>query len=1342
MKRAARIAAWIVGILIGLPILGVITLVIVGNTDAGRHAIETLTAKLSGGAVQLQGLAGRFPGALRLTHAEIRDKDGTWLSVDDLALDWSPSHLLTGEAAIDRLTAAHVAVARLPVSASKSPAKSSKSSALPLRVSLDTLRIDKLDLGAPLAGIPAVAKVEGSLHLASLTDGDVALAITRLDGPGNYSLTGKMAAAGDHVRLDISEPAQGLLGELAGLPDLGALSISATLDGPRNAERFGLAASAGALRADGSGTIDVDGQTLDLDLTGKAPAMAPRADVSWQSVAVDLHIHGGFTTPNATGKVAIAGLNAGGADIGNITADLHGDSGKVDLTAAIAQIHLPGARPDLLAAAPVAVRAEAILNTPTRPITLTITHPLIALHGTARTGGAITATIDATLPDLAPLAAMGGADMQGKATLTAKLARQNDSDQLALDGNIDVTGGEAIAVKLLGTGAAIHLQAHAQGDDATLDRMAIDGQALHITAHGALTNGTVDADWGVTLANVADLGTTLSGPLSVAGKVTGPQDDLALTMTGHGQIAAPGMPAGALDASIIASGLPAHPAGRIDLSGTLAGAPVVLSATIKRGDDGTAQLSLTRAQWKSLAAQADLTLPAGAIFPVGRLQLHATRLADLSPILGMPVSGSVGATLDTVDANGTPQARLHAEGKQLAGFGDSADRVTLDATIKDPAAHPVMAASLTLDGIAAPGVTGKATLTANGRADALALKLASDLVAEKGPAHITAAAVANLSQRALRVTALRADYAGEAIRLLGSARLRMADGIAVDQLRLGTGQTVLSVDGRISPTLQITVALRNATPALAKPFIPDLNGSGTLSLDAKLAGTMAAPTGSVRVIGRDLRIQSGAGAAMPAATIDAAARLQGKAARIDAKVSAGAKAQLHVAGVVPLDPAAPFDLQASGDIDLMILDPVLTAQGRSVHGRLTLALAVAGTMSSPRVSGSVKLANGSVQDYLQGIHITAINGTIDAAGDTLRLAQLNGKAGDGTIAVSGSVGVSAPGMPINLAITARNAKPLASDLLNATLDADLRLTGEIEGALALDGRIHVSKANLQIPDKLPQSVAVLNVKKVGQKQAPPPPPPQPIALALTIDAPEQIFVRGHGLDAEMGGTLKLSGDSNAPQIGGGFDLRHGTFSLAGQTLNFTSGRVAFDGFGLSSKLDPTLNFVAQSTANGITATLTITGYADAPKIALSSSPELPQDEILAQLLFGQSVKQLSPFQVVEIAQAVAAISGLGGAASDPLAAVRKGLGLDRLSVGAAAGNGPGATVEAGKYVANGVYVGTKQGTAGGTQAQVQVDLTKHLKLESTLGTGGTPATGVTPENDPGSSIGLTYQFEY
>jgi translocation and assembly module TamB len=249
-------------------------------------------------------------------------------------------------------------------------------------------------------------------------------------------------------------------------------------------------------------------------------------------------------------------------------------------------------------------------------------------------------------------------------------------------------------------------------------------------------------------------------------------------------------------------------------------------------------------------------------------------------------------------------------------------------------------------------------------------------------------------------------------------------------------------------------------------------------------------------------------------------------------------------------------------------------------------------------------------------------------------------------------------------------------------------------------------------------------------------------LNIVVDAPSNIFVRGKGLDAELGGELTIAGTSAAPLIEGGFQMRRGDFSLAGTTLNFTKGEVSFNGASSLGKIDPTLDFEADNTSNGYTATLHVTGYADAPKISLSSVPELPQDEVMAQLLFGTSIKNLTPFQIAEIGAALAELSGVTGSGG-PLSSLRKGLGLDRLSVGGgSAGSGP--TVEAGKYVAKGVYVGAKQSTggAGGTQALVQIDLTRHLKLNTTLGTGGGSAQGATPENDPGSSVGLSYQFEY
>jgi translocation and assembly module TamB len=243
-----------------------------------------------------------------------------------------------------------------------------------------------------------------------------------------------------------------------------------------------------------------------------------------------------------------------------------------------------------------------------------------------------------------------------------------------------------------------------------------------------------------------------------------------------------------------------------------------------------------------------------------------------------------------------------------------------------------------------------------------------------------------------------------------------------------------------------------------------------------------------------------------------------------------------------------------------------------------------------------------------------------------------------------------------------------------------------------------------------------------------------------MNATDRIIVRGRGLDADVQGSLHIGGTAAAPVLTGGFKLRRGQFSLAGQTLNFTRGAVSLDG---SGRIDPTLDFAATTTSGNITATLEISGYASAPKITLTSTPELPQDEILAQLLFGQSAAKLGAVQLVQIAAALAQITGVTGTSGlGALESVRQGLGLDRLTLGGGQ-SGSGVSVEAGRYVAPGVYLGAKQGTSGaGSQAVVQVDLWRGLKLETTVGTSGSAASSTGSADSSGTSVGLTWQFEY
>jgi translocation and assembly module TamB len=116
--------------------------------------------------------------------------------------------------------------------------------------------------------------------------------------------------------------------------------------------------------------------------------------------------------------------------------------------------------------------------------------------------------------------------------------------------------------------------------------------------------------------------------------------------------------------------------------------------------------------------------------------------------------------------------------------------------------------------------------------------------------------------------------------------------------------------------------------------------------------------------------------------------------------------------------------------------------GRRVKGQITIDLAVSGNFATPRIDGSAKLVQGEIQDYALGAHLTNVEALIQATGDTLRIASFTAQAGPGTVSASGTVGVFAAGRPVDVKLTARNARALATDLLTADTDLDLTLRGQ------------------------------------------------------------------------------------------------------------------------------------------------------------------------------------------------------------------------------------------------------------------------------------------------------------
>lgn len=1378
--RARRIILWSVGLVVGVP-LGLVVLalvvVLIGiNIGPGQRLIESKVGPLTGGMVQIAGLSGALPQHLTLAELRVKDSKGVWLELDHFELRWSPLSLLRMEAHVKVLSASRLALLRSPVSdttqtTTETQTKSNPSK-LNIQVDLDALNVGRIEIGPDFTGKPTVFTLNGHAHIASiapflngvtmqsLPKMDIALQLNRLDAPGGLTLAAQTPKDRIALALTYKEGINGFATTLGQLPQLDPVDTHLNLSGPRTAAALDFGLSSGPITASSTGQINLYTNVATLHVKANAPAMILKPGIGWNAIALNTDLHGPLKAPAGQGLLDIDALTAGGASIGHLHATFDGtetpkpEDTIAHLQAALTGLRVPGPQPTLLASAPLTLDVTAHPLAATMPVVATVSHPLIQMAANTTLKPAASGHVTLTLPDLHPLAAMGSTDLSGNAALAADFAMPvTDHDDLTLQstGTISITGGQPQALHLIGKDGHLALElSKSPANVLTVKNFGLDGQALHV-----LVSAIVDMAHGnrmqtkatVALPDLTQVSPTLLGNTTLTATADGPTDDLAVKAGLEGEFGTKDVAKGPIALNADFQHLPSHPQGTLTAHGTLDHAPLVLDSAVQKTDDGAFHVDLNKLSWNSLTGQGKLRLPNGAKVPLGDLDLSVKNLADFQRLIGQAIKGHLALSIHTTEPQGAPpQVKLGLDGA-LAMAQASVQSLILKGMISNPIDDPAPDLTLDLAGVRSQDITGKAHATVKGPQSAMALTLNGAFQNVMGaPANVDTAVLLNLPKKTVRIDRLTAMAKDEYIRLAGPANVSFGDVMGVDHLRAtlapkGVAPATIDVAGSIKPRLALTATVDRLTPAIAKPFAPDLAASGTISAKANLGGTLDAPTGTVSLNAHGLKMQTGPAASLPAAEILANIGLAGKTAKVDATLAAGPKVALAVRGTAPTSTDGAIALNTTGHVDLSVANGVLGASGMATKGQVGINLNVTGNATQPRATGQVDLRNVSFDHYAQGVRLTDINGAIVASGDTLTLQNVLAHAGQGTIGLTGTVGVFRPGLPVDIKVVSSKARPISSDLVTATINTDLHIHGQATTRVDVDGKIVLPSVTVNIPNSMPASVAQLDVVRPGQK-APDTTSALIIGLAIDVISPGQFVVQGHGLDAEMQGKLHVGGTSSAPSVTGGFDMKRGNFNLAGINLNFTHGRVAFNGTGVNHKLDPTLDFRADRNAKGTLASLLVTGYASAPKIDFASVPTQPRDEVLAILLFGTDAHSLSTTQLAELAAAVAQLAG--GSSFDPLGKVRNALGLDRLAVGGGSGvdNG-GTSVEAGKYVMKGVYVGAKQATSGsGTQAQVQIDLTKRLKLNTTVGTGGQVTGFTTPENDPGSSIGLSYGFDY
>lgn len=1079
----------------------------------------------------------------------------------------------------------------------------------------------------------------------------------------------------------------------------------------------------------------------DIDLTSGGVTLGENR---LENARIDLRVQNFLQAPLAAGTIRAATLEAGGQRIERLDATLETVNGATAVNASAALNDVP----TRLSGDVAFTDAGTVIEL--RSLTADIPNARLALREPATvTLGSVRTTLGTLRFDV------GSGSLTASGTLADRLDLDLALERLplaianpfvagldaagTLDGTVEV-GGLASApdldfdLRASGVQTSQTRAAGIAGVDAALAGQYRDGTATLRTARVDLGSGSVTAtgtvgqsldldlrlvDIPVALANGFVAGLDAEGLLNGTARATGSLENPAVTF----DVAGSGISAAETRRANV-------PPLSLDVSGLYRAATVRLETA--RVDVGSGRLEATGSAGRDLDLQLRI------------VDFPAALANGVRPGLG--ASGTINGTATATGSISNPDARFALTGRDLtaAPLRQSGLRpVQLDVagTYADGTARfergrvDVGEGSLDLAGSLGRALDLQVTL------DRLPLALANAVredLGARGTLSGTARATGSLSAPSAEFDVQADDVSVAQTRQAGAPAIdavaagTFANGSATlrtARVTLGSGR--LEATGTVGERLDLDVQLVNIPASIAAAAAPDLAPQGTLNGRVRAGGTIAAPQVQYDLALSGFSVQPTREAGVGALAIAANGQFADNRVTLDSTLS-GSGLQFAANGSVNIAGTPSFDLRIDGTAPLSLANRILAENGRSVQGTARINATVTGTAANPNVVGTVSTAGASFVDTGANLAVNNINATIALNGQTATLQGVSAQlGGGGTVSASGTIGLGA-GFPADLAIRVQDGRYSDGELVTIRLNAGLTLRGPLTGAAVLAGTIDANEIAILVPDNLPTSLARIDLER---RNTPPAVLKQlreidpntgasgntssgGISLDITLNAPSRVFVRGRGLDLELGGTIRITGPVANLGIAGAFELRRGRFQLLSRRLDFERATLTFDG-----NLVPTLDLLASSDTGEATVYVAITGPAASPSFSFTSSPALPQDEVLARLIFGQGTSDLSPVQIAQLASAAAQLAGVGGS-TGLLDNLRSQLGVDDLDIRTTADGQ--AAVGVGRYLNENTYVGVD--STG--RVSIDLDLGANVKARGAVTAGG------------GGEVGIFYEKEY
>jgi translocation and assembly module TamB len=399
-----------------------------------------------------------------------------------------------------------------------------------------------------------------------------------------------------------------------------------------------------------------------------------------------------------------------------------------------------------------------------------------------------------------------------------------------------------------------------------------------------------------------------------------------------------------------------------------------------------------------------------------------------------------------------------------------------------------------------------------------------------------------------------------------------------------------------------------------------------------------------------------------------------------------------------------------------------------LSGGMAIGADIGGRLVDPQIRGSLRTQNARLESAVTGMVIDQLASEARFSGPQLIFTRIAGRtSGGGTVQGSGSATFSDGRTGLNLAFQADQALLLDRDDVAARVTGPVRIRSDGRGG-TISGNFRLNKGRFTLGRATAAaSVPRLNVRQRASEDD------EVIELAqlrpwrLDVKvAGSDLDVRGLGINSRWTTDLDIGGSADSPRFTGRADLVRGNYEFAGRSFRLERGLLRFQG---ESPPDPLLDIHAEAQVQGLDASVRVSGTGLRPDIIFASVPAMPQDELLSRILFGTSITNLSAPEALQLASAVAALQS-GSGNLDPINAVRRAIGLDRLRiVPADISTGQKTALSAGKYIGRRLFVEVITDGQGYSATRAEYQVTRWLSLLSAVSTIGRTSANVRISKD-------------